>query len=192
MRMRLVSFMQHAHHRRQGRRSVSVPEHTRGGSSTSSSDDDASADDGDYEERSAGTPTRRPRSATSSRAISPAPGKQTPRTSELSASPSSSRASKHDDSDESAGELSEQRRRTEQRTVSLGLQPWRTTGHAQYKQENRRQEETGTVCTLQHQQGATILQVGPSNRSPSGTGQADGSAPMRSTVRRACAADHPR
>jgi len=72
---------------------------------TSRSEDDASADDGDYEERSAGTPTRRPRSATSSRAISPAPGKETPRTSELSASPSSSRASKHDDSDESAGEL---------------------------------------------------------------------------------------
>ena len=107
LRMSLVSFMQDARHRRKRRRSASVPEYTRGGSSTSSSDDDDSVDDGDYEERSAGTP--RPRSATSSRAISPAPGKQTPRTSVLPASPSSSRASKHDDSDESAGELSSAR-----------------------------------------------------------------------------------
>ena len=88
-----------------------MPEHTRGGSSASSCDDSdaASADDGDYEdyeERSAGTPTRRPRSATSSRAISPAPGKRTPRASKSPASPLSSRASKQDDSDDSAGENS--------------------------------------------------------------------------------------
>jgi hypothetical protein len=118
-RMISASFMQvsDAHlHRRNRRRSASVarssatPPLARRASSSSSSDtaDAAAAADGDYEleERSAGNTPRR-RSATGSRAISPAaPRKHTPRKSKSPASPSSSRASKQGDSDDSSGELS--------------------------------------------------------------------------------------
>ena len=103
-------------HRRNRRRSASVtrssatPPSPRRASSSSSSDtaDAGAAADGDYEleERSAGNTPRR-RSATGSRAISPAaPRKHTPRKSKSPASPSSSRASKQGDSDDSSGELS--------------------------------------------------------------------------------------
>ena len=101
-------------HRRNRRRSASVARSSatppRRASSSSSSDaaDAGAADDGDYEleERSAGITPRR-RSATCSRAISPAaPRKHTPRKSKSPASPSSSRASKQGDSDDSSGELS--------------------------------------------------------------------------------------
>ena len=110
LRMSLASFMQDAdaHHRRRRIRSPSVPRFPatlpRGGSSASSSDQDAG--DGDYKEPSAGNTPRR-RSATSSRAVSPAaPRKQAFMKSKSPASPSSSRASKQDDSDDSADELS--------------------------------------------------------------------------------------
>ena len=110
LRMSLASFMQDAdaHHRRRRIRSPSVPRFPatlpRGGSSASSSDQDAG--DGDYKEPSAGNTPRR-RSATSSRAVSPAaPRKQAFRKSKSPASPSSSRASKQDDSDDSSGEQS--------------------------------------------------------------------------------------
>ena len=101
-------------HRRNRRRSASVTRSSatppRRASSSSSSDtaDAGAAADGDYEleERSAGNTPRR-RSATGSRAISPAaPRKHTPRKSKSPASPSSSRASKQGDSDDSSGELS--------------------------------------------------------------------------------------
>ena len=115
LRMSLASFMQDAdaHHRRRRIRSPSVPRFPatlpRGGSSASSSSDSSSdqdAGDGDYKEPSAGNTPRR-RSATYSRAISPAaPRKHTPRKSKSPASPSSSRASKQGDSDDSSGELS--------------------------------------------------------------------------------------
>ena len=116
-RMISASFMQvsDAHlHRRNRRRSASVTRSSatppRRASSSSSSDtaDAGAAADGDYEleERSAGNTPRR-RSATGSRAISPAaPRKHTPRKSKSPASPSSSRASKQGDSDDSSGELS--------------------------------------------------------------------------------------
>ena len=102
-RMISASFMQvsDAHlHRRNRRRSASVTRSSatppRRASSASSSDtaDAGAAADGDYEleERSAGNTPRR-RSATGSRAISPAaPRKHTPRKSKSPASPSSSRA----------------------------------------------------------------------------------------------------
>ena len=51
-----------------------------------------------------------------------------------------------------------------------------------------RQEETATVYTPLGQQqleGAAVLEVGPANRSPSGPGKPDGSAPTCSTARRA-------
>ena len=106
-----ASFMQvsDAHlHRRNRRRSASVTRSSatppRRASSSSSSD----TADADYElpERSAGNTPRR-RSATYSRAISPAaPRKHTSRKSKSPASPSSSRASKQGDSDDSSGELS--------------------------------------------------------------------------------------
>ena len=76
--------------------------------------------------------------------------------------------------------------------MSLGLQPRRATGYTKRRQASRQQEETGIVYTLHQQQRAAVLDVGPANRSPSGTGQADGSAPTCSTVRRACAEDDPR
>ncbi len=115
-RMISASFMQvsDAHlHRRNRRRSASVTRSSatppRRASSSSSSDtaDAGAADDGDYEleERSAGN-TPRPRSATCSRAISPAaPRKHTSRKSKSPASPSSSRAARQDNSDDSAGKL---------------------------------------------------------------------------------------
>jgi hypothetical protein len=127
-RMISVSFMQvsDAHlqvHRRNRRRSASVTRlgssatpPRRASSSSSSDTADASAprpgiraNDDDYEpeERSAGN-TPRPRSATCSRAISPAAArKHTSRKSKSPAppGPSSSRASKQGDSDDSAGEL---------------------------------------------------------------------------------------
>jgi hypothetical protein len=81
----------------------------RGGSSASSSSDSSSdqdAGDGDYKEPSAGNTPRR-RSATPSRAVSPAaPRQQALRKPKSPASPSSSRASKQGDSDDSSGELS--------------------------------------------------------------------------------------
>ena len=113
--MSLASFMQDAdaHHRRRRIESSSVPRFpailSRGGSSASSSSDSSSdqdAGDGDYKEPSAGNTPRR-RSATPSRAVSPAaPRQQALRKSKLPASPSSSRASKQDDSDDSSGEQS--------------------------------------------------------------------------------------
>ena len=106
-----ASFMQvsDAHlYRQNRRRSASVTRSSatppRRASSSSSSD----TADADYElpERSAGNTPRR-RSATYSRAISPAaPRKHTSRKSKSPASPSSSRASKQGDSDDSSGELS--------------------------------------------------------------------------------------
>ena len=102
-----------AHHRRRRIESSSVPRFPailpRGGSSASSSSDSSSdedAGDGDYKEPSAGNTPRR-RSATPSRAVSPAaPRQQALRKSKSPASPSSSRASKQDDSDDSSGEQS--------------------------------------------------------------------------------------
>jgi hypothetical protein len=120
-RMISASFMQVSDaphpHRRNRRRSASVTRSSatppRRASSSSSSDtaDAGAAADGDYEleERSAGNTPRR-RSATGSRAISPAaPRKHTPRKSKSPASPSSSRAFKQGDSDDSSGELSSAR-----------------------------------------------------------------------------------
>ncbi len=152
-RMISASFMlvSDAHlHRRNRRRSASVarssatpPRRASSASSSDTADAGAGADDGDYEpeeRRSAGITPRR-RSATGSRAISPAaPRKHTPRKPKSPASPSSSRASKQGDSDDSSGELQEQR------TVSLGLQP-RATGYTKRRQASlsRQQEETGIV-----------------------------------------------
>ena len=147
-----ASFMQvsDAHlHRRNRRRSASVTRSSatppRRASSSSSSDtaDAGAPNDDDYEpeERSAGNTPRR-RSATCSRAISPAaPRKHTPRKSKSPASPSSSRASKQG---ESRVGLGRQQWRTEQRTVSLGLQP-RAAGYTKRRQASRQQEETGIV-----------------------------------------------
>ena len=100
-RMISASFMQvsDAHfHRRNRRRSASVtrssatpPRRASSSSSSDTADAGAGADDGDYEleERSAGITPRR-RSATGSRAISPAaPRKHTPRKPKSPASPSS-------------------------------------------------------------------------------------------------------
>jgi hypothetical protein len=189
-----------AHHRRRRIESSSVPRFPailpRGGSlSSASSSSDSSSDqgagDGDYKEPSAGN-TPRQRSATPSRAVSPAaPRQQALRKSKSPASPSSSRASRQ------ARRLGRQQWRTEQRTVSLGLQPRRATGYAKRRQASRLQEETGTVYTLQRKQleATVVLEVGPANRGPSesGTGQTDGSAPTCSTVtvRRACAEARP-
>ena len=98
--------MQDARHRRKRRRSASVssPSRPRDIGSSSSSDDDAgAAGDGDYEEQDTGTPKRR--SATSSKATSPAPRKQAP-TGRTSESPLSRRPSEQDDSDDGADERS--------------------------------------------------------------------------------------
>ena len=79
------------------------------------------------------------------------------------------------------------------RRISLGRHPRRTTRYAKRKQASRRQEETNSIYPLPQQHGATVLEVGPANRSRSGTGEADGSAPTCSgTVRRACAENHSR
>ena len=85
-------------------RRLSSPSRPRDIGSSSSSDDDAgAAGDGDYEVLDTGTPKRR--SATSSKATSPAPRKQAP-TGRTSESPLSRRPSEHDDSDDSADERS--------------------------------------------------------------------------------------
>ena len=131
-RMISASFMQvsDAHlHRRNRRRSASVTRSSatppRRASSSSSSDtaDAGAPNDDDYEpeERSAGN-TPRPRSATCSRAISPAaPRKHTSRKSKSPASPSSSRSSKQGDSDDSAC-LSDSNRGEQLATPNAGTQ----------------------------------------------------------------------
>ena len=101
-----VLHAEDARHRRKRRRSASVssPSRPRDSGSSSSSDDDAgAAGHGDYEEQDTGTPKRR--SATSSKATSPAPRKQAP-TGRTSESPLSRRPSEQDDSDDSADERS--------------------------------------------------------------------------------------
>ena len=70
--------------------------------------------------------------------------------------------------------------------------PTAASNYAKRRQASRLQEETGTVYTLQRKQATAVLEVGPANRGPSGTGQTDGSAPTCSTVRRACAEARPR
>ena len=181
LRMSLASFMQDAdaHHRRRRIRSPSVTRFPatlpRGGSSASSSSDSSSdqdAGDDDYKEPSAGNTPRR-LSATSSRAVSPAaPRKQAFRKSQSPASPSSSRASKQDDSDDSSGEqssapcLSNSNRGEQLATPDSG------------NQAGGKRKRASSTRYVQRKQATAVLEVGPANRSPSGTGgtgHADGS-----------------